>query len=124
MASVPGTITPEFPPELRGRRTTASLLAEFVVDTLGHFDASTLQIVRSPATDAEFVAPVARAISHARFTAARVDGRHVPQRVYLPVIFRFGNASLPPIVQGSPCGPMTAHEAVVVTAVTGTAYIR
>lgn len=118
-AIVPGTVTALFPSDLRGRGRTGSLLAEFVVDTLAHLETATLRISRSPETDEAFVAPVAQGLTKARFTPAATDGRKVRQLMFVPVTFRFGSDPAPALLQGSPCGPISSYDAVVVTATAG-----
>lgn len=118
-AFVPRTMSAEFPHDLRGRRHAASLLAEFVVDTLGHIDLAMVRIARTPDTDEAFVAPVARGLAKARITPAMTDGRTVRQLMFVPVTFRMAPAAPPPLLEGSPCGPISKYDAVAVTAVSG-----
>lgn len=115
-AFVPRTISMQFPTDLRGRGRTGSLLAEFVVDSAGHFEPSTLRISRTQETDEAFLAPVARGLAKARFHAAIADGRNVRQLMVVPVTFRLDTEAPPTMLQGSPCGPVSRDDAVTVVA--------
>ncbi|GJG85946.1 hypothetical protein tb265_11270 [Gemmatimonadetes bacterium T265] len=115
-ALVPGKVRMMFPPDLRDHGRTGSLLATFIVDTLGRLDASTLQISRAPGTDEAFATSVAQGLAKVPFYAAATDGRKVRQRMYVPVTFRINMEPAPPLLQGDPCGPTSSYDAVIVTA--------
>ena len=77
--------SPSYPEPLRAARVTGRVLAEFVVDSTGRVRAGSLVIVSS---DHElFSSSVRRTVPSFRFTPARVQGRHVAQRVRVPFEF-------------------------------------
>ncbi len=85
VALSPGAPAPVYPPSLRDAGVAGDLMAEFVVDTLGRADMTS---VRLTGTDrVAFEAAVRRVLPEYRFRAAEYGGRKVRQRVQLP--FRF-----------------------------------
>ena len=65
------------------------------------------------------MAPVAEGLRKARITPAVTDGRKLRQLMFVPVTFRMDPEPPPPVLQGSPCGPISSYDAVVVTATRG-----
>lgn len=82
----PGTRAPVYPALLRGAGIEGTVLAQFVVDTLGRADMSTLQILQSE--HAFFSSAVRRAIEQMRFLPAEIGERRVPQLVQQTFQFR------------------------------------
>lgn len=94
-ASAP--VAPLYPESLYKARVPGRVVVEFVVDTTGQADVSTLGVVSS--TDPLFTEAVRRAFPAARFRPARLGGRPVPQVVRQPFSFvvpsKAGNADVP-----------------------------
>lgn len=84
---------PAYPDSLRASARRGEVIVQFVVDTTGRVDRSTLKIVRAdhPAFDAAAIAALAD--SATRFSPARVGGRAVKQLVQLP--FQFAPPATP-----------------------------
>jgi protein TonB len=76
---------PRYPSMLERSRVEGELLAQFVVDTTGKADMSTLEILH--ATNALFSASLASALPHWRFYPAEAGGRKVRQLVQVPIRF-------------------------------------
>ncbi len=104
-AAVPGTLSADFPNRVRSYHETASLLAQFVVDTIGRAERSTLRIWRTADTDEDFIASVQRAVFSARFFPAVADGRQVRQLVQLPMTFTLNRAPEPAAIKAGGCPP-------------------
>ena len=81
-----GSAAPIYPPELLTKGVEGSVLTNFVVDTTGRADTSTVDIMQ-PAHKL-FVESVRTAISGMRFSAAMVQGRKVRQMVEQRFHFR------------------------------------
>ena len=82
---ISGVGVPEYPDLLRAAGVDGTVLASFVVDTIGRAEVGTLRI-RS-ASRPEFAESVRRALPHMRFLAAEAEGRRVRQLVELPFVF-------------------------------------
>ncbi len=82
----PGTTGPSYPEMLRAAGVDGMVLAQFVVDTLGRADLSTLEFLE--ASHPLFADAVRRALPRVRFLPAESGGRRVRQLVQQP--FRFG----------------------------------
>lgn len=82
----PGTVGPSYPEMLRAAGVDGTVLAQFIVDTLGRADLSTLVFVES--AHPLFSDAVRRALPRVRFLPAESGGRRVRQLVKQP--FRFG----------------------------------
>jgi len=82
-SSVP--FQPIYPNALKEQGVRGSVLAEFVVDTLGRVEMDTFGVV-VPA-DQQFIDSVRAALGSARFTPAVREGQLVRQLVHLPVRF-------------------------------------
>ena len=75
-----------YPPSLRAEHVEGVVLAEFVVDTLGHVEADRFGVVGS--SDPLFSEAVRNAIREASFTPAMRGGRRVRQLVRQPFEFK------------------------------------
>lgn len=84
-AAVPGSRGPDYPDVLRQAGVEGLVIVQFVVDTTGRADLSTVQVVRSD--HAFFTGAVKRALEGMRFIPAEVGQRKVPQRVMQPFQF-------------------------------------
>lgn len=82
----PGAAGPSYPETLRAAGIDGIVLAQFVVDTLGRADMSTLVFLES--AHPMFSDAVRRALPKVRFLPAESGGRRVRQLVQQP--FRFG----------------------------------
>ena len=82
----PGTAGPNYPEMLRAAGVDGTVLAQFVVDTLGRADMSTLVFIES--AHPLFADAVKRALPRVHFLPAESGGRRVRQLVQQP--FRFG----------------------------------
>src|SRR5690606_3836638 len=76
---------PVYPNALKEQGVRGSVLAEFVVDTLGRVEMETIGVV-VPA-DQQFIDSVRAALGSARFPPAVREGQLVRQLVHLPVRF-------------------------------------
>lgn len=74
-----GAAQPQYPASLRGSEVTGSVRAQFVVDTAGAVDLTTLKI--TAATNDLFITEVRRALPSMRFSPARIGGHVVRQLV-------------------------------------------
>jgi TonB family protein len=84
-ASRTGNAAPMFPPALRSAHVEGSVLAQFVVDTLGRPEMSTFQVLKS--THDLFTAAVKDAVARYKFQPAELGGRKVRQLVQMPFDF-------------------------------------
>ena len=75
----------EYPPALFAEHTPGRVIAEFVVDALGHVETETFGVVSS--TDKLFTEAVRKALPDVQYTPARIDGRAVRQLVHQPFTF-------------------------------------
>jgi protein TonB len=91
---LPDNPPPHFPDALRAIRSKGSVLAQFVVDTMGSPDAYTFKVLRS--SDSSFTRAVYEALATMRFTPARVEGRKVKQLVQMPFDFQLSTPRPPP----------------------------
>lgn len=76
---------PKYPSVLESSRVEGSVLVEFVVDTLGKAEMSTLRILES--SNDLFVRAFAATLPRWRFYPAETGGRKVKQVVQLPLKF-------------------------------------
>lgn len=81
-----GSAAPIYPPELIEKGIEGLVLTNFVIDTTGRADSSTIVILQS--THPLFVAAVRTAIPGMRFSPAMVQGRRVRQAVEQRFQFR------------------------------------
>jgi protein TonB len=79
-------VEPHYPAGLRESGVQGSVVAQFVVDTLGRVELGGLQIIQSP--HALFTESVREALARYRFAPGEVAGRRVPTRVQIPFEFR------------------------------------
>jgi len=79
-------LEPRYPPALRAAGIQGRVLAEFVVDTLGHAELATLRFPELP--DPRFGDAVREVLARYRFSPAEVAGRKVRTRVGMPFDFR------------------------------------
>lgn len=89
----PGTVAPRYPAALMEARVEGAVDVEFVVDTTGRVDVTTVEILNS--SHPEFTASVETALSEMKFRPAWRSFRHVRQRVTQRFTFRL-NSQLPP----------------------------
>lgn len=81
-----GSAAPAYPPELIQQGIEGSVLANFVIDTTGRADSTSIEILQ--ATHPLFVQSVRSAIPGMRFSPAMVQGRKVRQMVEQRFQFR------------------------------------
>jgi protein TonB len=79
-------LEPRYPAALRAAGVEGRVLAEFVVDTTGRAELSTLRFPELP--DPRFGDAVREALAHYRFSPGEVAGRTVRTRVAVPFDFR------------------------------------
>jgi TonB family protein len=82
----PASSAPAYPPALLKLGIEGSVMVRYVVDSLGHADISTLEVVR--ASRVEFAVAVREALPNMHFTPARMGTKAVPQLVEQPFNFR------------------------------------
>ena len=80
-----GSGRPTYPEALRNAGLAGEVNVQFVVDTTGRADMSTLAVLSS--TNERFTEAVRRALERARFGAAEVGGMKVRQVVRMPFVF-------------------------------------
>ena len=83
---LPGSAAPRYPESLRAAGIEGEVMAQFVVDTTGRVDVTTLRILQS--SHAQFDDAIRSALPRLRFVPAEARGRKVRQLVQQP--FRFG----------------------------------
>jgi protein TonB len=81
----PGTTGPAYPDMLRSAGIEGTVLAQFVVDTTGRAEMSTIKALKSD--NALFETAVKNALQRMRFLPAEVGGRKVKQLVQQPFQF-------------------------------------
>jgi protein TonB len=81
-----GSAAPIYPPELISKGIEGAVLTNFVIDTTGRADTTTIEIVQS--SHPLFVESVRTAIPGMRFSPAMVQGRRVRQVVEQRFQFR------------------------------------
>lgn len=82
---VPGSGNLRYPDMLRSANIEGEVLAQFVVDTTGHYEAGTFKAIKS--SHDLFTAAVKNALPNMRFYPAEVGGRKVKQLVQQPFTF-------------------------------------
>lgn len=85
----PGNRAPRYPDALRQAKIEGDVLAQFVVDSSGAVEVSSIKILRS--ADPAFTQSVRDALATYRFTPAEVGGVHVKQLVTMPFTFDLSN---------------------------------
>lgn len=91
---LPDNEPPHFPDALRATRSRGSVLAQFVVDTMGTPDPRTFKVLRT--SDSSFTSAVRAGLPTMRFTPAEIGGRKVKQLVQMPFDFQV-SAPRPPL---------------------------
>jgi protein TonB len=81
-----GSAAPAYPPDLLAMGTEGSVRAQYVVDTTGRVDTTTIEVVLSD--DARFTESVRAALAAMRFRPAKREGRPVRQLVEQNFHFR------------------------------------
>jgi protein TonB len=81
----PGNYAPRYPDSLRVARIEGEVLAQFVVDTLGHPDMNTFKVLRS--THDLFTNTVKQSLPNMLFYPAEVGDRKVKQLIQMPFQF-------------------------------------
>jgi len=82
---IPGTGNLRYPDMLRSANVEGEVLAQFVVDTTGHYESGTFKVLKS--SHDLFTAAVKNALPQMRFYPAEVGGRKVKQLVQQPFQF-------------------------------------
>ncbi|HEY0930031.1 MAG TPA: energy transducer TonB [Gemmatimonas sp.] len=82
----PTAVGPDYPVKMLEKNIEGLVLAQFVVDSLGHADIATFKLLE-PA-DPEFVVAVKAALPRMKYRPASLNGRPVPQLVQQPFGFR------------------------------------
>src|SRR4051812_16699908 len=80
-----GGEAPEYPPSLRDSGVEGQVVAQFVVNESGRYEAGTLKILSS--SNPAFTAAVKDALPRMRFSAAQIGGKKVQQLVQMPFQF-------------------------------------
>jgi len=96
---LPSSPSPRYPDLLRKAGVEGTVLAQFVIDTLGHPDVSTFKVLKS--THDLFTESVRAALPQIKFYPAKVGSRPVKQLVQMPFDFSTGqstNGRLQPVV--------------------------
>ena len=81
----PGNSAPRYPDILREAKIEGEVLAQFVVDTLGHPDMDTFKVLKS--THDLFTNTVKESLPNMAFSPALVGGRPVKQLIQMPFQF-------------------------------------
>ena len=85
VTQAPGSPGPRYPDSLRVAKTEGIVMAQFVVDTLGHAIPETYKVLKS---DHDlFTQAVRAALPNMRFQPALIGGRKVKQLVQQPFVF-------------------------------------
>jgi TonB family protein len=84
-APLPGSPAPGYPETLRTRNIQGEALLQFVVDTIGMIELSSVRVLKS--THPLFALAVYQRIPAMRFQPAQVGGRHVKEMVRQPYDF-------------------------------------
>jgi TonB family protein len=91
---LPGSLGPRYPDMLRSSNVQGDVLVEFVVDTMGRADTTTIRVIRS--THDMFTASVRAILPQLQFSPAEVAKRKVKQLVQMPFEFHLTPATKPP----------------------------
>jgi len=81
----PGNAAPRYPDMLRSANVEGEVLAQFIVDTLGHPDMDTFKVLKS--THDLFTQAVIGSLPNMAFSPALVGGRPVKQLIQMPFQF-------------------------------------
>jgi TonB family protein len=103
----PSNMPPRYPDQLRAAGIQGSVVAKFVVDTAGHAEMRTFEVLKSEHEG--FTAAVREALPKMRFVPAQVTGgRKVRQLIQMPFTFSLvenGTSSSPQAAAGQPLAP-------------------
>ena len=91
VARYPGSAAPAYPIEMLKQGVQGSVTTQYVVDTTGFADTSSLRIMRS--TNPEFAEAVRAALPFMRFSAAKVGSKKVRQLVEQEFSFKIEQAA-------------------------------
>lgn len=86
VVALPGSAEPRYPSLLQNAGVEGDVRAQFVVDTLGHVEPTSVRILES--THEGFSQAVRNALVRARFVPAEAGGRKVRQLVEQPFSFK------------------------------------
>jgi TonB family protein len=86
--------TPHYPDSLRARNIEGMVFLQFVVDTTGRADTTTVKVLRS--TDSLFTNAVRAVLPNMRFSPATIRSLKVRQLVQQPFQFTLSRSSPPP----------------------------
>jgi hypothetical protein len=89
VARDPSSAAPAYPEYLEETRVEGFVIAEYIVDTLGRADSTSLHI--EIATHPAFVESLRAALPHMHFTPATLNGQKVRERVRQEFVFKIGN---------------------------------
>ena len=81
----PGNAPPRYPDMLRSANVEGEVLAQFVVDTTGRYEAGSFKVLKS--SHDLFTNAVKAALQNMKFYPAEVGGRKVKQLVQMPFVF-------------------------------------
>jgi TonB family protein len=87
------TARPAYPPELKARGITGTVVAQFVVDTMGHVEAATFKLIT--VSHLPFGEAVRAVVPGMRFNPAEVRGTKVRQLVQQPFVFAMAGQDPP-----------------------------
>lgn len=85
VSQVQNGVGPRFPDMLKSANIEGEVLAQFVVDTTGHYESGTFKVLKS--SHDLFTSAVRNALPNMRFYPAEVGGRKVKQLVQQPFTF-------------------------------------
>jgi len=78
--------SPRYPPVLQQAGIEGRVLVEFIIDTAGHMEGSSLRVLES--SNPGFDAAAGETVRHSVFRPARVHGNPVRQRTVQSIVFR------------------------------------
>jgi protein TonB len=84
-----GGDAPEYPSALKADGVEGTVLAQFVVNESGRYDAGSLKILNS--SNPQFTAAVKDALPRMKFSAAQIGGKKVSQLVQMPFQFHIAH---------------------------------
>ncbi len=80
---------PRYPDALRAMNTQGDVTLSFVVDSTGHVDRPSIQVIYS--TTPEFTSAAEESLLHSHFDAAEVNGHHIAVRTQKHYTFRLNS---------------------------------
>lgn len=113
---------PAYPALMREARIEGQVLVQFVVETDGTVESSTVEVLNS--SHRAFEAPAKDMIARCRFRPGQVDGHPVRTLVQMPIMFRLGASEAQPR-QAPPTGgqaPINITASAAPSAMRGTVY--